>query len=132
MGFSKTIVQRLPDYVTDHQTDWDQYPQPLVYFYSIQLHRRTGMKPFDLALTQHLPSISQPRILDRPGIPISYERLIPVQYKWAAMWEVNYALERDGYKQSSLRRKYEKDFNNKAQLCIEMQPGDQVYVDRPP
>lgn len=51
--FHSTLVIRSQYYVSEHQTDWAEYVQPLSYAYNKQVHRSHGTPPFDLELTRH-------------------------------------------------------------------------------
>ena len=50
--YNQMLVHRLRVFVNEHQRDWDTLIQPLTYAYNAQVHRKTGQKPFSLALTR--------------------------------------------------------------------------------
>lgn len=59
-------------------------------------------------------------------------RLAPVQYKRTTIQRLHYAMKRAAQKRTTAQKRYKKDFDEKARFWIEIQPDDQVYIDRPP
>lgn len=53
--FNRTVVARLRHFVTEHQTNWDQYVQLLTHEYNDQVHRPTGTTPFSFVLSRQTP-----------------------------------------------------------------------------
>lgn len=51
--FNRALATRSRPYVSEHQTDWANFAQPLTYMYNMQLHRSTGKRGFDLLLTRN-------------------------------------------------------------------------------
>lgn len=53
--FNKTIVARLCHFVHGHQTNCDQFLQPLMLAYNSQMHRLMVTTPLNLLLPRHPP-----------------------------------------------------------------------------
>lgn len=85
-----------------------------------------------MVLTLLPPSITLPGTSDPPGTPSLDEHLISVQYKRAVTQRLSYAMERFGHKQTTLQRRYKMTSDKQARFRIEVQPGDKIYIDRPP
>lgn len=49
----KTFVVRLPEYVADHQSNWDVYVQPLTYAHRTQVHVHKEVSPISFKLWRH-------------------------------------------------------------------------------
>lgn len=56
--FNRTIVARLPHYVTTHETDRDLHMQLLTCAYNAQVYRSTGTTAFSLVLCLQPPGPS--------------------------------------------------------------------------
>lgn len=50
--FNRSIAAMLRFYVSYHLDNWDEYSEQLTYVYNFNVHRSTGTRPFDLALSQ--------------------------------------------------------------------------------
>lgn len=51
-----TLVTRLCHYVFEHEPNWDQFVQPLMYAHNAQFYTSMDTYPFALTLSQHPPS----------------------------------------------------------------------------
>ena len=59
--FNRTIISSLRHYVNDEQKDWDDFIHALVFAYNTQVHRTTGLTPFELILPRSpSPAILKP------------------------------------------------------------------------
>lgn len=67
---SKTLVARLRHYISEHQTSWDTYVQPLTYGCNTQVHRTTNTSPFTLELGEEPPRalVSEKKELQRSAL----------------------------------------------------------------
>lgn len=54
--YKKMIGTRLQHYVDEHQTNLDEFVQPLTYAYYTQALKSTGETPFSLRLSRHPPN----------------------------------------------------------------------------
>lgn len=78
--FNKKIAGRLLHYFSEHQTDCDQYVQPLTYTYSVQAHRTTVTTPISLVLSYQPPGLTTldpssafPDNMTQPPEPICFQ-----------------------------------------------------------
>lgn len=65
--YKRRLAAMLQNFVSDHQDDWDEYASELTYAYNCQVHRSTGIKPFDLVLNTQPPFFTlHLNVMDRP------------------------------------------------------------------
>lgn len=50
--FNRTILSALRSYLGDHPRDWDEFTSALTYAYNTQVHKTTGLAPFELVLSR--------------------------------------------------------------------------------
>lgn len=50
---NNSLTTRLRHYVDEHQTNWDEFVQPLTNTCKMQAHKSTGETPFILVLSRH-------------------------------------------------------------------------------
>lgn len=55
---NRSITAMLRCYVSDHQENRDEYAKPLTHAYNLNIHRGTGTRPFDLALSRPPPEFT--------------------------------------------------------------------------
>ena len=56
--YNRTILAMLRNYVSEHQSDWEEYASALTYAYHNHVHRSTSTTPFDLMLSRPPPAFS--------------------------------------------------------------------------
>jgi Chromo (CHRromatin Organisation MOdifier) domain/Integrase core domain len=56
--FNRTIVNALRGYVSNHQSDWDEFTAALTYGYNTRIHSSLGLAPFELVLSRPPPPLS--------------------------------------------------------------------------
>ena len=56
--FNRTLLQALRNYVAEHQRNWDQFSSAITFGYNCQVHRTTGIPPFELVLSRPPVSLS--------------------------------------------------------------------------
>lgn len=128
---SKTIVPPPWTFVAEHQTSWDQYLQALAYSCSMRARGTMETKKCELVLAEHLPSTTKLGTSDRPGMPASDEGLTPVQYKRTVLRQLAYAMRMDRNKRVAAKKSCKKHFNETIRFWLEVQLGDEVYINRP-
>ena len=130
--FNRMLVQRLRNYVEEHQRDWDDYVQPLTFAYNTQVHRSTETTPFDLVLTRPPSGLMLSGTVPQDAGTHREDPWTPVQYKRATLRKVRDALDRAQTKLIASQKRYKDDFNKKVRFRPVVGAGDFVYVDRPP
>lgn len=93
----------------------------------MQAHRAAETTPLDRVLTRHPPSTTLTETSDRPGTPVSDERLTPVQYRRAGVRRLYHAMESARHKQTAAKRRHKEEFDKAVRFQIEERPSDQVY-----
>ena len=129
--FNRTLVERLWDYVNEHQRDWDDYVQPLTFEYNMQVHRSTETTPFDLVLTRPPSGLILPGTVPQDAGSHREDPLTPVQYKRARLRKLRDALDPARMKLTASKRRYKDYFDKKVRFYPVVGPGDFVYFDRP-
>ena len=56
--FNRTLLQALRNYVAEHQRNWDEFSSATTYEYNCQVHRTTGIPPFELVVSRPPISLS--------------------------------------------------------------------------
>ena len=130
--FNRTILDRLRHYVADHQADWDEFVQPLVYAYNMQVHRSTNTTPFDLVLSRHPPNILVKDYPSANPTTIPDDQLTTVQVKRNILRRLRKSLQQANRRLTQAQKRYKDDFDKKVKFALDVQPGQWVFVDRPP
>ena len=130
--FNKTILDRIRHYVVEHQADWDKFIQPLAYAYNMQVHRVTNTTPFDLVLSRHPPDIIIRGQTTAIPSTVPDTEATPVQVKRNILRKLRQALQAARSRSTQAQKRYKEDFDRKVRFRISLQPGDYVFVDRPP
>ena len=50
--YNRTLLSALRKYVAEDLRDWDKFANAITYGYNTQVHRSTGVAPFDLVLSR--------------------------------------------------------------------------------
>ena len=119
--FNRTLCQRLRLFVSEHQTDWHSFVQPLTYAYNSQVTRSTGYTPFTLALTRPPPppAYHSPRSSTAPGVDTLRDRISTMTNNAAR------ALHKR-------QQRYKRTYDRSARESDILEPGTRVYLERPP
>ncbi len=56
--FNRTLLQALRNYIAEHQRNWDQFSSAITFGYNCQVHRSTGIPPFELVVSRPPVSLS--------------------------------------------------------------------------
>ena len=130
--FNRTIVARMRHYVNEHQTDWDDYVQPLTYGYNCQVHRTTGTTPFSLVLSREPPGpmdIVPTKVADGES---HGETLTPRQMKARVLDKLRLMSARAEEKARRAQVSYKRYFDRRVRHVPQFEVGDWVYIDNPP
>ena len=130
--FNRTLVQRLRNYVEEHQRDWDEYIQPLTFAYNTQVHQSTETTPFDLVPTRPPSGLALPGTVLQDAVSNTEDRQTLVQYERATLRKLRDALGRTRVKLTAAQRRCKTDFDQKVRFRPVIAVGDFVCVDRPP
>ena len=129
--YNRTMVSRLRHYICEHQTDWDDYVQPLTYAYNLQVHRTTKFTPFELTLSRAPPNsiVSTTHSSAPPDAP----RFTGKTLKEARIARTLRGLiERARTNMASAQGRYKRMADAKVRPISIPEKGNQVFVDRPP
>ena len=121
--FNKTIVAALRHYVGEHPRDWDLFTDALTYAYNTQVHRGTGLSPFELVLSRVPPPLAveaEPTI-EQSGSAAQFHT------KWTAWLESLMATAKPNLRKA--QEKYKKDFDKRLRRDRQpLQPGGFAFV----
>ena len=128
--FNRTLVTRLRHFVAEHQSNWDEFVQPLTYAYNMQVHATTGTTPFDLVLSRHPPSIT----VKPPDNPDAHTDTPPsaVNTKVGNFRKWRTALAAARTRMTAAQARYKANFDAKVSLIPQFTVGEYVVLDKPP
>ena len=132
--FNRTILASLRNYVSESQKDWDEWLGPLTYAYNCQVHRSTGMTPFNLVLSRPPPPlIVEEDLVDHnpPRNPRERRRRFS-DAKQKFLLRLREAILKARSNLARTQRRYKKDFDRRVrQRLRNLQVGDFVYREIP-
>ncbi|CAN8069116.1 unnamed protein product [Agarophyton chilense] len=129
--FNRTLLDPLAHYVSEHQLDWDEYVEPLVYAYNTQVHAFTGTTPFDLTLTRAPPPIA----FDLPESIIPQditEGMTATQAKRYSSRRIDRILQSVKTVLTKAQRRYKCNFDKADWKTPTFEKVDLFYLDWPP
>ena len=123
---NRTITAALRSYIAEQLSDWDQFTDALTYAYNTQVHRATGLSPFDLVLARppvHL-SLENTPTLDE-------ENLSHMQQRTLLQLRLRELMQSANAKLSKSQARYKADFDKHVrQFNQDLAPGHYVYLKR--
>ncbi len=65
--FNRNLLQSLRSFVAGHQRDWDEFSPTVTHGYNNQIHRSTGIAPFELVVSRTPVSLSLQNLPSEDG-----------------------------------------------------------------
>ena len=114
--FNRTILASLRDYVSESQKDWDEWIEPLTYAYNCQVHRSTGMTPFNLVLSRHPPPlvVEEDLIDHEPSRRPQERRRRFAEAKEKFLLRLHDAIKKANFTLSQAQRRYKRDYDRRV------------------
>lgn len=132
--FNRTILASLRDYVSESQKDWDEWLEPLTYAYNCQVHRSTGMTPFNLVLSRHPPPlvVEEDLIDHEPSRRPQERRRQLAETKEKFLLRLHDAIKKANLTLSQTQRRYKRDYDRRVRRRLaNLRVGDYVYREIP-
>lgn len=118
--FNRTICSALRHYVNDNQRDWDDYSDVLTFGYNTQVHRATGLMPFEL-------------VLSRAPSPASLEKLPTVEgtspraFKKRFLYTLRGLFEKANHRMTKYQQEYKDKYDQRVRQRAMPLVGSYVY-----
>ncbi len=128
--YNQTLERRIRHYVNEHQDDWDLYVQPLTYAYNTQVHRSTSTSPFSLVLTRHPPSTIVETVSDNPQNLNLLKSTKTVRDE--IVKRMTTMFNKADRRLYMAQQSYKKNYDRNVKYTKVFQPGQYVFIDRPP
>ena len=123
--FNPTILSALRRYICEDATDWDQFSDAVTYGYNCQVHRITGVAPFELVLSR------PPGHLSLENTPSLSENLGTKQYRHRFQTRLRNLIEKSSKKIQKAQSRYKADFDRRIRPPTEdIESGHYVYLGR--
>ena len=132
--YNRTLLAALRHYVSDSQRDWDEWLGPVTYAYNTQVHRSTGVAPFDLVLSRPpaQPLVDQ-ELLEHEPVSHPKDRRVQVsQVKQDFLERLASAIDKARRNLERSQERYKRNFDARIrQRLANLKPGDYVYREIP-
>ena len=132
--FNRTLLAALRNYVSDSQKDWDEWLEPVTYAYNKQVHRSTGVTPFDLVLSRHPPSlVVDEELLEHiPSDDPKDRRARTSAAKRAFLQQIAAGISKARGNLLQTQRRYKRNYDERIlQRLRNLKPGDYVFREIP-
>lgn len=116
--FNRTLLSALRRYVAEELNDWDKFSDAITYGYNTQVHRSTGLSPFDLVLSRTPVHLS---LENTPSL--SAETLTPNQHRTRFRKRLRELMTFAMKKIKMAQAKYKIDFDRHV-----LPPADEIVV----
>lgn len=129
--FNRTLVARSRHYVSEHQSDWSKFVQPLTYAFNIPVNWSTGTTPFHLVLTRHRQGI----MLSAPKKTLLQTRkaeLTPSQRKPITSIRVRNYQTKARFNLTKAQEAYKANFDKGIRIGTHTAVLEELSVDCPP
>ncbi|CAN8065462.1 unnamed protein product [Agarophyton chilense] len=129
--FNCTLLDRLVNYISEHQLDWHDYVEPLVYVYNTQVHGCTGTTSFDITLARSPRPIAVD--LQESTIPQDTTKgMTPTQAKRYWRLRIDRIIQSARAALTRAQRRYKVHFRKAVWNTLTFEKGELVYLDRRP
>lgn len=124
--YNRTLVTRLRHLVGEHQDDLDHYVQPLTYGYNMEVHRLTGLTPFDLVLSPDTlnPIIGPPR----PALKNNRSNTTARAVKDELFDRLDNMFVPARVNLATAQGRYKRDHDKRVRTILRIRTGDKVFL----
>lgn len=122
--FNRTLLAGLRAFASEHPKTWHEYAGAVAYAYNTQVHKTTGLTPFELVLSRPPP----PTFLKRE--PNSTGAMEPRLERRRFTKQIQSFTAVAAARTKSAQLRYKRDHDARIKPLQAPQPGDQVYVQR--